>query len=354
MRLLKRVDGWGSWALVSTIVLTGFGAQAAAPVIDLGELQGATGVNVAGTVYDIAFVEGTCIEVYDGCDEVSDFPFTTLAEATLASEALLAQVFKDGSAGNFDTIPGLTAGCSAPTLCGAQTPFALPNATDVTITSAVNVDVEASDTPVNGDTQRTFDTSAGNLEGLTTWVVWTPVPPATPNVVLGELKGAFGVNVGGTLYDVEFVEGSCIDLFDGCDDASDFAFATLAETLQASQALFDQVFLDSGAGSFDTTPTLTFGCSGAFCGTVTPFGQPDAAETLAVSAVNFSIESSDVAGNGSTMRTYDTAASNLHELSVFAIWTPTAQPVPALLPVAQGLLIVTMAGAAAVARKHRQ
>jgi hypothetical protein len=33
----------------------------------------------------------------------------------------------------------------------------------------------------------------------------------------GILTGATGVNVGGTLYDVEFVDGSCIALFDGCD-----------------------------------------------------------------------------------------------------------------------------------------
>jgi hypothetical protein len=123
--------------------------------------------------------------------------------------------------------------------------------------------------------------------------------------------------------------------------------------LVASQALFDQVYLDSGAGLFDTTPTLTFGCSGVFCGTVTPYGQPDAGNMPAVSAVNFAIETSDVAGSGSTARTYDMGASNLHELSVFAIWTPVAAPVPALPPIAQGLLIVAMAGATAIARKRQ-
>jgi hypothetical protein len=74
----------------------------------------------------------------------------------------------------------------------------------------------------------------------------------------------------------------------------------------------------------------------------------------AVSAVNFVTEASDVAGNGMTARTYDMGASNVHELSVFAIWTPAATPVPALPPIAQGLLIVAMAGAAAVARKRQQ
>ncbi len=102
---------------------------------------------------------------------------------------------------------------------------------------------------------------------------------------------------------------------------------------EASQALFDQVYLDSG--------------------TVNPFGQPDATHTLAVSAVNFAVETSDVAGNGSTQRTYDTGSSNLHELSVFAIWTPVGHPVPALTPTAQGLLVVAMAGAAVVLRRRQ-
>ena len=45
----------------------------------------------------------------------------------------------------------------------------------------------------------------------------------------GILLGAEGVNVGGTLYDVEFVDGTCIALFDGCDlAADDFTFTTQA------------------------------------------------------------------------------------------------------------------------------
>jgi hypothetical protein len=77
----------------------------------------------------------------------------------------------------------------------------------------------------------------------------------------GLLTGATGVDVGGTLYDVEFVEGSCVALFDGCDAVTDFDFTTAADVLAASQALLDQVFLDvSGQGTFDTRPSLTFGC----------------------------------------------------------------------------------------------
>ena len=47
---------------------------------------------------------------------------------------------------------------------------------------------------------------------------------ASLNVVGGTLVGASNVDVDGQLFDVEFVDGRCIDLFDGCDDASDFDF----------------------------------------------------------------------------------------------------------------------------------
>ena len=47
---------------------------------------------------------------------------------------------------------------------------------------------------------------------------------ATLNVVGGQLMGASGVDVGGILYDVEFLDGTCIDLFSGCDESADFDF----------------------------------------------------------------------------------------------------------------------------------
>ena len=39
----------------------------------------------------------------------------------------------------------------------------------------------------------------------------------TWDFVGGELRGASGVDVGGTLYDVEFLNASCETVFSGCD-----------------------------------------------------------------------------------------------------------------------------------------
>lgn len=87
-------------------------ANAATLIVSNGILQGATGVNVDGTLYDVAFSTGACTALFNGCNEASDFTFTTEASSLLAARALLDQVFIDGPLGQFDTDPFLTVSCS--------------------------------------------------------------------------------------------------------------------------------------------------------------------------------------------------------------------------------------------------
>jgi hypothetical protein len=98
---------------------------------------------------------------------------------------------------------------------------------------------------------------------------------ADPTLVVdsgGQLVGATEVNVNGTAYDVTFVDGTCTEVFDGCDTAAKFTFQSQTEADQASQALLDTVFLDGATGNFDSDPTLTAGCSNIVCAVVTPWG----------------------------------------------------------------------------------
>ena len=91
----------------------------AAPILQIdasGQLTGATGVDVDGTYYDVEFKDGTCIDLYNGCNEGSDFTFWTESDARRAAEALLSQVLVDGSEGYFDSLPSLTKPCSSPIL----------------------------------------------------------------------------------------------------------------------------------------------------------------------------------------------------------------------------------------------
>ncbi|MBU0554778.1 MAG: PEPxxWA-CTERM sorting domain-containing protein [Alphaproteobacteria bacterium] len=99
-------------------------ANAATLIVNNGILQGATGVDVDGTLYDVAFREGTCAGLFNGCDEASDFTFTNEQSARLAADALRNQVLIDGPLGQFDADPSKTVGCpSTGAPCGIYVPY---------------------------------------------------------------------------------------------------------------------------------------------------------------------------------------------------------------------------------------
>jgi hypothetical protein len=99
----------------------------------------------------------------------------------------------------------------------------------------------------------------------------------TLDIVGGQLLGAFDVDLNGSLYDVTFVDGTCVGLFDGCDESSDFFFQDYASAEDASRALLDSVFSDiyqypHPLGTFDSDPGLTSGCSYSnYCEIYTPY-----------------------------------------------------------------------------------
>jgi hypothetical protein len=113
----------------------------------------------------------------------------------------------------------------------------------------------------------------------------------------GQLFGAKNVDVEGVLYNVSFVEDSCIAIFDGCNDVSDFDFQSVATASAAAQALLDQVLLDSGLGLFDTNPSLVNGIgSSSSSHLMIPFALPD---SRAFFRSAFNSNGTDSIGNGS-------------------------------------------------------
>jgi len=107
------------------VLVVGLSASADAATLNVvgGRFLGAAGVLVDGSLYDVEFVDGTCITIFSGCDSSSDFDFTTEAAGLAAATALADQVFLDGPEGDFDTLPGLTAGCGAETVCEVYIPY---------------------------------------------------------------------------------------------------------------------------------------------------------------------------------------------------------------------------------------
>jgi hypothetical protein len=142
-----------------------------------------------------------------------------------------------------------------------------------------------------------------------------------------ELQGANGVTVNGLSYNVEFQDGSCVSLFDGCNEVSDFTFNTAADADTASQALLDQVFnlLDT----YDTTPLSTRGISYNHGFVWTPYGLPSSNTVLVDSMVNFGGNTTDTNSCSSACSlaiTNDLSSG----FDTYAKWTQvSAVPVPA-------------------------
>lgn len=167
-------------------------------------------------------------------------------------------------------------------------------------------------------------------------------------VTSGILTGASGVDVNGTLYDVEFRDGTCVSLFSGCDALSDFTFTTAASAAAASQALLSQVFVDGALGAFDSTPRLIQGCADntgqGFCAVFTP---TDFLVNNSV-AQNSSLEAGDLVRVAFTLSGEDLT---IYDTVVYAVWSPRAASVSE--PVSAALVLGGLA-ALGVTRRRLQ
>lgn len=150
------------------------------------------------------------------------------------------------------------------------------------------------------------------------------------------LLGANGVMVNGNLYDVRFVDGTCLALFDACDELADFPFS-FSESFDAAQALLDQVLLDLDyEQQFDSKPQLTNGCSSiSGCDIFLPravYYSPaiEGFEVVMVHVSNLSpivaVSTDHVGSTASFSVALDTTD---YEDFVWAVWSPAAVPVPA-------------------------
>lgn len=140
----------------------------------------------------------------------------------------------------------------------------------------------------------------------------------------GLLTGASGVVVNGGTYDLSLRVGSCLELFSGCDDASDFTFSGMGAAAAASQALLDQVLVDGAPeGDFNSMLDHVPGCvsPAAICRIMTPYGRNVVAPTTvdtytAVQLYQFSF--------------FDTIAQQAlvppEQINLYAIWSVSGPP----------------------------
>lgn len=168
---------------------------------------------------------------------------------------------------------------------------------------------------------------------------------ATPilQINAGQLTGAKNVNVDGIVYDVEFIDGTCETLFEGCDNQSDFSFTNKIKASLASHILRENIFIDTSTLFFDTHPEYTSGCLliSFYCRVLTPY-----------QLMGETVLSSALINTPSLLSDNITSPLSLHfqeDISndggyVWARWTPAEQvPEPSLLAVLfVGLVVIGM------------
>jgi len=178
------------------------------------------------------------------------------------------------------------------------------------------------------------------------------------NVAGGQLLGARNVDVNGALYDVEFVDGTCVALFNGCTGASDFDFSTRTLAVAAATSLMNTVFLDGPLGDFDSDYTLTAGIETNFFnrGWINiPYEfRPGLMRAGTIAFFNYGVLGGDdaVSTNSNTSIKVADDTSNI-DYFVFARFTPS-QLTPVPLPAGGFLLLAGLAGLGALrARRNK-
>lgn len=157
----------------------------------------------------------------------------------------------------------------------------------------------------------------------------------------GQLLGAAGIEIENAFYDVQFVDSSCILIFNNCDQITDFFFTDVQSGFEANLALLEQVFLDLPLGQFNSSPELTNGCySESRCSVVTPIGTvtPQLETFPSVVLINRADHGTDIySGSGTSFRAADFSLRNSSaDTLTYAVWangsgSGVSVPLPASL-----------------------
>jgi len=155
---------------------------------------------------------------------------------------------------------------------------------------------------------------------------------AALNIINGVLVGADNVDVNGVMYNVTFQGAPCTQLFNGCNDTSDFFFTDIGAGQAANFALLNQVFTDTQSGLFDSNPNLTNGCAdSSYCWVITPISPSGTGIVTGSFLQNSAVESLDYyTGTWNNIGIEADFGSTTYPRFTYAVWSgPSPVPVPA-------------------------
>ena len=180
---MKRLDTYRLNFIAALLAVFAPFAAHSVPVLQVngeGQLTGATGVNVNGTLWDVVFSDGDW-DFSSG----EGLPASTKEEADLFSQALLDQVLLDSALGLFDSDPEMTNGCENLNTCIFFTPY-LVDDVNTFFSLAFNQRAEGVQDDFVRDIPGVLGLT-GDFGDATNWTLgeWTPSsvePPIDPPV----------------------------------------------------------------------------------------------------------------------------------------------------------------------------
>lgn len=162
----------------------------------------------------------------------------------------------------------------------------------------------------------------------------------------GQLTGANSLRSqdGKIIYHLEFKEGTCADIFEGCDGREDFSYDRY--TYAYTEFVFYGILL--GDTTYSSNPNEILGCEDSLtCEILNPYNITSSGE-VEFYRVSINADGSKIGSFGSLPSSYDTKNDPLR---TWAAWTPVVVPLPATFPMlAFGLGILSWFGR----RKHKQ
>jgi hypothetical protein len=193
--------------LVATALLLAAPERVAAAVIHIVDntdpsnpvLTGAQNVDVDGSLFDVTFLDGTCFDLFSGCDSTSDFAFATTVDGLAAAGALLTQVLVDPPDASlpFDSSPSLTAGCSSVSTCFVLIPYLTFSPSQFRVRIVINSISGAADTSTNDIFDVSFDTDNVDSGDTYTFASFSPSAIPEPGTLLLLASGVAGLAVAG-------------------------------------------------------------------------------------------------------------------------------------------------------------